>query len=188
MLLGQIVADAKERKRSMVVSHSHPILTELKTLDVEPGAFWFGAFRNFNLLVWHRAPDMRAVARIDATNPSRTAAHPEKISTVHIIRDTAAQPDAETRDAMNKMHAQWGHTVGCAAIVIEQQGFKAATLRTLIAGMSMLAPKHYRIRVADSVASAAPWLADHHARSTGVVLTADEVLAVLSHARLLGQE
>ena len=164
-----------------------PRLAELVTLDVEPGAFWFGAWRNLNLLVWHRGPDKAAVARLDATNPARTKAHPEGISTVHIIRETAKQPDAETRDAFNAMHAQWGHTVGCAVIVIEQRGFLGVAVRSAVAGMSMVAPKFYRIRVVDSVEVAAPWLAENHTRSTDVQISPAEALTILSQARLRGQ-
>ena len=165
----------------------NPILAEFVTLYVDPGRLWFGAFRNFNILVWHTYAKKEDVVRIDATNPARTAAHPEKISTVHINHDTVVTPDPEVRDAFNAMHARWGHTVGCGAIIIEQQGLKGVALRSMIAGMSMIAPKHYRIRAFDAVTSAVPWIVEHHARSTGVTIDADDMCDVLLHARLLGE-
>lgn len=172
----------------MFALQENPILAEFVTLYVDPGRVWFGAFRNFNLLTWHSHVKKEDVARIDATNPARTSAHPEKISTVHIIRESFVLPDQEVRDAFNTMHARWGHTVGCGAIVIEQQGFSGVALRTAVAGMSMLAPKHYRIRVFDAATSAAPWIAEQHVRSTGVKIDPDDMCDVLIHARLLGED
>ena len=163
------------------------LLAELKQLDVEPGMWWFGAFRNLNILVWHRAGDTRAVQRIDATNVPRTTAHPEGISTIHIIREDAKPPSADTRDAFNAMHAEWGHTVGCGVIVIEQRGFLGVAIRAAVTGMTMVAPKFYRIRVVDSVEAAAPWLSENHARSTDVVISPEDTLAILNEARRRGQ-
>ena len=171
----------------MFALQENSILAEFVTLYVDPGRFWFGAFRNFNICVWHTHATMEDVARIDATNPARTAAHPEKITTVHIIHETVLAPEPAVRDRFNAMHARWGHTVGCAAIIIEQHGFMGVAMRAAIAGMSMLTPKHYRIRVFDAVTSAAPWIAEHHGRSTGVVIDADDMSDVLIHARLLGE-
>ncbi|MET0342405.1 MAG: hypothetical protein ABW252_15480 [Polyangiales bacterium] len=163
------------------------VVAELETLGGDPGVWWFGAWRNINLLVWHRGADKRACARIDATNAARTKAWPQGISTVHILREGAKQPDSETRDAFNAMHAEWGHTVGCAVVVIEQRGFLGVAVRSAVAGMSMVAPKFYRIRVCDTVEAAAPWLSENHARSTDVVISPEDALAVLSAARLRHQ-
>ena len=162
-----------------------PILREIELLDTEPGHFWFGACRNLNLLVWHRAADKRSVQRLDATNSARTKAYP-KISTIHIVRESAGQPDPDARKAFTKMHIDWGHTVGCGMTVIEQRGFLGAAVRAAVAGLMMVAPKHYRVRVVDSVDSAAAWLADENARTTSVRLTPEEVLAVLHDVRLRG--
>lgn len=158
-------------------------------LAAEPSAFWFGAYRNLNLLVWLRAATGTAVERIDRTNPARVAAHPEGISTVHVILESAGPPDTDARNRLNAMHARWGKTVGCAAVVIEQRGFAGVTMRSVVTGMTLLLPKHFRLRVFDSVEAAAPWLSENHARSTRVQLTPEQMLTVLLEARqrALGQ-
>jgi hypothetical protein len=162
------------------------VVSEIEVLDVEPGEFWFGAFRNLNVIVWHTGASVNAVRRLDRTNPARTQAHPERISTAYIAMPTATPPSAEARDALNAMHNQWGHTVGAGVVVIERAGLVGLAIRSAVTGMIMLAPKHYRVKVCDSVDVAAPWLAEHHARSTGVEVAADDLLAVLRHARTAG--
>jgi hypothetical protein len=161
---------------------------DIVTMDMEPGGWWFGAYRNLNLLVWHRGPDLAAVERLERTNPERVKAHPERISTVHIITEgSSGTPTPEARDALNAMHARYGHTVGCGAVVIERAGLMGVAVRSVVTGMMMLAPKHYRVKVFDRVDDAAPWLAENHARSTGVEVTLTDLLAVLHAARESGK-
>ena len=171
----------------MRVEGDHSVLGEISVMDVEPGLFWFGAWRNFNVFAWHETPTMDAVQRIDRTNPERTAAHPERISTAHIILPSVSAPSAQVRDAFNDMHQRWGATVGAAAVVIERGGLMGLAVRTTIAGMTMVAPKHYRVKVCETVDDAAPWLAEHHARATGVRVTVVDLLAVMRHARKSGR-
>lgn len=162
------------------------VVHEIEVLDAEPGLFWFGAFRNVNILVWAQGATLDCVKRVDRTNVPRTQAHPEKITTVHIVLPSAGPPEADARDAFNAMHAQWGHTVGCGALVIERSGFLGVAVRSAIAGMVMVAPKHYRIKVFDAIEAAAPWVSENHERSTGVRWSEADVLAVLRAARSAG--
>ena len=161
------------------------MVSEVEVLDVEPGEFWFGAWRSFNVIVWYKGASLDAVRRLDRTNPARTQAH-ERISTAYIAMPTAVPPSAEVRDALNAMHNQWGHTVGAGVVVIERAGVLGLAIRSAVTGMIMLAPKHYRVKVCDTVEVAAPWLAEHHARSTGVQVDAEDLLAVLRYARTAG--
>jgi hypothetical protein len=155
----------------------------MAVLDSEPGLFVFAGWRNFNIFVWTQGANMDAVRRIERTNPERTAAHPEKISTVHIVTAKSGPPEPDARQAFDAMHQQWGHTVGCAAVVIERGGLMGVAVRSVIAGMTIVAPKHYRVKVFDALETSAPWLAEHHGRSTGVQCDESDVLAVLRAAR-----
>jgi hypothetical protein len=159
----------------------------LTVMDSEPGAFWFGAWGNINVRVWFTTPKLVGVKRLDATNPERVRAHPEKLSTVHIAAATAGPPEPEARSALNEMHKRYGDTVGCAAVVIEHGGLLGAAVRSAVTGMMMVAPKHYRVKVFDTIEPVAPWLAENNARSTGVSLAAEDVLSVLRFARAGGR-
>lgn len=186
-LAGGATPGLPSTSRPSITADRAGLRVELETLDGEPHVWWFGAYRNLNVLVWHSHATKRACARIDVTNPARTKAWPQGISTVHILREGVKAPDGETRDAFNAMHAEWGHTVGCAAIVIEQRGFLGVAVRSAVAGMSMVAPKFYRIRVLDTIEAAAPWLSENHARSTDVVISPEDMLTILSEARTRNQ-
>ena len=163
------------------------ITPPITVMDSQPGAFWFGAWGNINVLVWFKSPDLEAVKRLDATNPERVRAHPEKLSTVHIAAASAGPPESEARTALNDMHKRYGDTVGCAAVVIEHGGLLGTAVRSAVTGMMMVAPKHYRVKVFDTIDPVAPWLAENHARSTGVSIAANDVLSVLKFARAGGR-
>lgn len=168
---------------------SSQAVKDIVTMDVEPGYFWFGAYRNFNLLVWHAGADVDAIERLERTNPERVKAHPERLSTVHIVAaGSGGGPTPAARDALNEMHARYGHTVGCAAVVIERAGLMGVAVRSAVTGIIMLAPKHYRIKVFDNVGEAAPWLVENHARSTGVEVALPDLQAVLQVARESGRK
>lgn len=163
------------------------ITPPIVVMDSQPDAFWFGAWGNINVLVWFKSPDMEGVNRLEATNPGRVRAHPEKLSTVHIAAASSGPPESDARAALNEMHKRYGDTVGCAAVVIEHGGLLGTAVRSAVTGMMMVAPKHYRVKVFDTIEPVAPWMAENHARSTGVTITADDLLAVLKFARAGGR-
>jgi hypothetical protein len=160
---------------------------EIMVMDAEPGAFWFGAWRNVNLIVWWQGATLDAVQRLERTNPIRFASHPERMSAVHVVTETAGVPTPEARDALVTANNAWGHTVGCAVVIMERDGLVGLAVRSAVTGLIMLAPKHFRIKVFDNVDDAAPWLVEHHARSTGVQLTLADTRSVLHAARVSGR-
>jgi len=166
---------------SMLTSERRP--GRVAVIDEEPGTFWFGAYHNLLVLVWLRRATAESVERFARVALPRMRASAEGASLVHIITEGAELPDASARAALCELHARGDRRPGCAAVVIAQQGLEGAAMRGAIASVSLVAPKHYRIRVFDSVESAAPWLATQHERSTGARFTTDEVLTVLRSAR-----
>ena len=159
------------------------IASEVVTLATDPGHLWFGGWRAVNIGVWGPNAAVKHVTMIDRTNVARTEAHPTGLSTVHVITPKATPPDAEVREALNQMHAAWGHTVACAAIVIERGGSAGLAMRGAITTMTLMAPKNYRVKVFETVEEAAPWVSEQHTRVTQFSMLASELLGALQHAR-----
>jgi hypothetical protein len=124
-----------------------------------------------------------ALKRVDRCNLKRFQPPLERASTVHIVLPGAGPPDPAARDAFNALNNKWGHTVASAAVVIERGGFLGVAVRSAVAGMVMVAPKHFRVKVFDAIDPVVPWLVEHHLRATGVQWIVDDVLAVLRSAR-----
>jgi hypothetical protein len=163
---------------------SLPTPAEPTVLDATPGALWFGAWEAFNVIVWAQAATLDMVMRIDRGIAARyRALNEQRMSTVHVVLAGGGPPDPEARAALVDMNERWGHAVACGAVVIERGGLAGVALRSAVTGIIILAPKHFRVKVFDSIEPCAPWVADQHTRVTSVPLDAADLLQWLHHAR-----
>src|SRR5262245_53441627 len=105
--------------RDSVIAHAHPE-RDIVVLDQQPGAFWLGAWRNINVIVWHDVITMEAVDRLIQARATRVRELSGKLlSSVYIATANAKPPEPKVRDAVSEMFNNLGPTVGCAGIVIE---------------------------------------------------------------------
>ena len=165
------------------LSEAPPVAAELITLDAEPGEFWFGAWQNVKLAVWHARATGDAVKRLQRTTAEALAEHPEGISTVHIVAETAGIPSAEARAAFSRILERYGQGIHCVGVVIELTGFWGSALRSAITSIRMLSPNKFVLRVHSAVEAVPAWLPAPHARATGVRMNAGQLLEVLREAR-----
>jgi hypothetical protein len=163
-----------------------PLTTEpldLTTLDSEPRAFWYGAWKNVNIAVWEQAATREFVGRIDRFIPVRFKAHPERLSTVHIATAASGAPDADARAEFAAAAKRWPHVTGCVAVVIEHKGFAASALRSAVTGIQLVSGLAFPLRSHRTLEEAVPWLVEAHAKTTTVELDPDELLRALQSAR-----
>lgn len=116
------------------------------------------------LVVWRRSVTLERFER------QRTALHgladryPQGIGFLCVIGENTPPPDAELRKASNQMITALGNRLHCIACVIEGEGFRAATTRSVLAGMALLLrASGPRVRIVASAAEAAVWLAQQGA-------------------------
>jgi hypothetical protein len=158
-------------------------LRGIERLDAEPGRFWFGAWRNVNILVWESTADLHAVERLEHTIPPRVAAHPEGLSTVYIIPETAGPPPADVRAAFAAQGKRWRKTIACLSVVIEHTGFLGSAMRSAITGITLISPDRFKTGIHESIAEAAAWLPGPHQSLTGLRIDPAELQRVLESAR-----
>jgi hypothetical protein len=91
-------------------------------------------------------------------------------------------PDAELRKASNQMVAGLGKRLRCVACVIEGEGFRAATTRSVLAGMALLLRSSGpAIRIVANAGDAAAWIAQQAGASERNVMDAHgQLVAQLS--------
>jgi len=161
----------------------HSVSAELTVLESVPGALWYSAWRNFNMIVWLRPSTAEIVAKLDHALATRHDKLQERMSSVHIIVPDVGPPESEARAALVAMNDRWGHATACGAVVIEQGGLMGVALRSAITGIIILAPKHYRVKVFDGFEQCAPWMAEQNNRVATTQLQAAELLELMHHAR-----
>ena len=157
------------------------VLTEWKQLDAEPGAFSMSAWRGVNIYIWYE-PSLEIVARIDRATEARRKEWTGVISGVHIVAPNVAPPDTELRAALVDMANRWGDNTACIAAVLESSGLVGLALRSVVTGITMVMPKHYRVKVFDTLEPCADWVAEQSSKHNQSYDPA-ELLVVLKHAR-----
>ncbi len=87
------------------------------------------------------------------------ATHADGISMIVIVEENCAMPDGPTRDLMaNDMKRHEAFT-NHMALVYEGTGFRAAALRSIVAGLHFVSRQRVSTKVLSSVEAAADWLA-----------------------------
>jgi hypothetical protein len=160
---------------------TRPTSDDLTEIDSKPGAFWMGWWRNVQIVVWVQGATLDVVERMDRAAVAR-GADASKASVVHLITPDAGPPQSDAREALVEVTRRHGSSVACAGVVIERSGLMGMAVRSAVTGLIIVAPKHYRVKVFDSIEQCAPWICEQHERVTGAPLLAAELVAELHKA------
>jgi hypothetical protein len=155
---------------------------DLAEIDSIPGGIWIGSWRSVQVIVWIKGATLDAVRRVDRAASARAEAG-LKSSVVHLITPNAGPPESDAREAFIEVTKRYGESVSCSGVIIERSGLLGMAVRSAVTGMIILAPKHYRVKVFDSIDDCAPWLSEQHERVTGTPLAAAELSDALHKAR-----
>ena len=134
------------------------------------------------MIVWIKGATLSAVQCVDRAAVVRNEAA-TKSSIVHLITPGAGPPEPNAREAFVEVTRRYGESVASAGVIIERSGLLGMAVRSAVTGMIILAPKHYRVKVFDSIDDCAPWLSEQHERVTGTLLRAAELSGALHKAR-----
>jgi hypothetical protein len=167
-----------------VVLVNRPTSDDLTEIDSKPGAFWMGWWRNVQMIVWVKGATLDVVERMDRAAIAR-GTDAAKASVVHLITPDAGPPQSDARDALVEVTRRHGGSVACAGVVIERSGLMGMAVRSAVTGLIIVAPKHYRVKVFDSIDLCAPWICEQHERVTGAPLVAAELVDALNKARAI---
>lgn len=118
-------------------------------------AFWGDTF----IIIFHRNTTVPGVAAL-ANAASRFAeARPNGIGTVTIVEETAPMPPSDARAALAKALDDHSERVRVSAVAYEGTGFRAAAVRSVVAGLTMVARQPYPHKVFATVEEAMVWMA-----------------------------
>jgi hypothetical protein len=156
---------------------------QLILVDSEPGAFAFYTWQNIIFSFWPCQATGAAVIRHKKIFDALVEAHPEGISTIHIISDSASIPTSEARSLFVEIMKQHSKKIACVAIVLLGGGFWASALRAAVTGMRMLAPNTFPLHMYDNIEELKNWLPDEHLKRTNVPLDSSKLVSLLLAAQ-----
>lgn len=118
-------------------------------------ATWGDAF----IIIFHGNTTVPGVRAIDEAVTAFTRARPNGIGIVTIVEETAPMPPSDAREALVSALEAISGTVKVSAVAFEGTGFRAAAVRSVVAGLTMVARQAYPHKVFATVEEAMAWMA-----------------------------
>ncbi len=111
------------------------------------------------VLIWHVNTTKQGVDRLDSTCSAFAKTRPNGVALVTIVEENAPMPPAEARDAMATFLGRQSAVVKASAVIYEGSGFRAAAVRSVVAGLTLMARQTYPHKVFATVDEGITWLA-----------------------------
>ena len=135
------------------------------------------------VLIWRVNTTMDAVAAVRHEIEALGRAHPQGIGLLTIVEQAAPVPSSEARNGLARTLADFGKIIRHSAVVHEGSGFRAAAIRGVVTGLTMLARPPYPHKVFSTLDSAALWLASG-LRAAGIDCDAEDLSTAVRDVRV----
>jgi hypothetical protein len=137
------------------------------------------------ILIWRRNTTMAGVARLYECYGEHAKQGSCAILTV--IEQGAPMPSSEVRTALAKFLSGAADTLKISAVAFEGAGFRAAAVRGVVTGLTMLARQPFPHKIFPTVDQAAQWLGTSFAQAAGHNIDASALLNALREIREQGR-
>jgi hypothetical protein len=148
-----------------------------------PGEFVHFAWNNVELIVWSGTASAAGVQRLSQASTQRARELKVKVSYVHVVAAGAGLPDADARGEFKQLRIRTTPWMACFVCVIESDGFWASAMRGLVTSLMTLQGERVTMKILGSLAEAAAWLPEPHARLSGIAIAQTQLMRVLEFAR-----
>jgi|CZKU01.1.fsa_nt_gi hypothetical protein len=142
-------------------------------------------WKNVAIHVWTAEATRALVDTLDQHSAPFTRAHPERVSSIHIIGKNAPLPSADVREQLQQLTKRYASHIAALCHVVEGSGFWASALHGFLTGLHWLIRGSFQLKTCADIESAARWVPSHHLRETHVAIGINELEEVLRHVRRL---
>jgi hypothetical protein len=132
--------------------------------------YLFVAHHNVLIASWTAQGTGPLIATLAQVLASFVAAHPEGISSVHLVAAGLPLANLEAREGLKEIMMKYAGNLACAGTVLAGTGFWASATRGMLVGLQLLAPSSHALRTCATVPELVAWLPKPHAERTGITL------------------
>jgi hypothetical protein len=132
-------------------------------------------------VVWRHQTTLEGIESSKALVAEVAYRYPRGIAMLTIVSDVAPMPSSEARQAMAHLMAT-SPFIRCSALIMEGTGFRAAAVRSVVTGLTLLARHEFPHRVCEVEAAVRMYL-DVMPGVTGRAWDADTVRAAIDELR-----
>jgi len=130
-------------------------------------------------VVWKRETTVAGVAKTEKVFRELYQRHSSGLYLMTIVEEGALMPNAEARETVAVFLRSVAGKLRMSAVVHEGSGFRAAAVRSVVTGLSMLVRLPYPHEIFATVEQAAKWLSTSKFKD----VDADYTVLAVSHAR-----
>ena len=133
-------------------------------------------------VVWRHERTLEAVRQLDEAVAELARSHPKGIGMLTIVSEGAPLPPSAARKAIADLLTASSAFIRCSVVIMEGTGFRAAAVRSVVTGLTMLAKHDFPHQICD-VEGAVRMYADVLPRATGRALDPNAVRAAINVLR-----
>lgn len=100
-------------------------------------------------VIWRAETTLEGVAQLQASCTAFAAKRPAGIGLLTIIESAASLPPSASRKAIAAFFEEASSFIKCSAVVFEGAGFRAAAVRSVVTGLTLMARQKFPHRVCD---------------------------------------
>jgi hypothetical protein len=142
----------------------------------------FGTWRDVFVSVWRSAATARTAVRLATVLRRFAAGHSGGVSMIVVIEPGCTMPDTEARERMSRDMKRHETFTRHMVLVYEGEGFRAAAVRSVVAGMQLLSRQVVPTTTVATVTQGASWLAERRASESLSAKELEEAVTVIRSA------
>jgi hypothetical protein len=115
-------------------------------------------FRDLYIVIWRRNTTMSGARAVRRGCLGFADTRPKGIALLTIVEEEAPMPASEPRESLAIFMRDAGDHIKASGVVFEGTGFRAAAVRSVVVGLTMLARQKYPHKVFAGLIEATAWM------------------------------
>jgi hypothetical protein len=115
-------------------------------------------FRDLYIVIWHRNTTMTGAQAVRRGCFAFAESRPKGVALLTIVEEEAPMPASEPRESLATFMRDASDHIKASAVVFEGTGFRAAAVRSVVVGLTMLARQKYPHKVFSGLIEATAWM------------------------------
>jgi hypothetical protein len=144
--------------------------------------FCIAAWQQLYIIIWRHETTMDGVRAAD-THLDEFARSIPQGGLLTIIEQGAPMPSSDVRNSLARFLTGGAKFIRSSAVAFEGAGFRAAAVRGVVTGLTMLARQPYPHKVFATMAEAANWLGASLPETAGIHLDSGRLVPALGELR-----
>jgi hypothetical protein len=159
-------------------------IKDLPAVLHETKGFTLASWENITVCVWMTQATVPLCDKLDELSAPFVKAHPEGISSIHVIGNGALLPGAAARRRLEEITERYALDLACVGTVLEGAGFWMSAFLSFLTGIHRLSAHPFESYTCTSIRAIAAWMPSYHAKRTGKNISDKELEQVLRLLRM----